>query len=113
MQMRHCFAGVWAIVEHQPEAGLGQPQFISYFCGLEQEMTEDLMILGTGLGNARDGLLRDDQHMGRGLGFDILKSQDQVVFVNDRGGNLTRDDFLEKSFAHGKFFTRISRICTV
>jgi len=101
MQMRHCFAGVWAIVEHQPEAGLGQPQFISYFCGLEQEMTEDLMILGTGLGNARDGLLRDDQHMGRGLGFDILKSQDQVVLVNDRAGNLTRDDFLEKSFAHG------------
>ena len=58
------------------------------------------MVLRRRLGDARDGLSRDKQGVCRRLGFDVAKSHDQVVFVNDVGRNLASDDFFKDGFAH-------------
>jgi hypothetical protein len=101
MQMRHGFAGMRPVVENQPEPGFGDPELARDFSSLEQQMAENLVILRFGLRDADDRLLWDNQHMLGRLGIDVAKSQDQIVFINDRGRDFTGDDFLEKSFAHG------------
>src|SRR5256885_13645756 len=64
-------------------------------------MAEDLMIFRLGFGDARDGLFRNDQNVGRRLGLHITESQHQVVLVFDRGWDFASDDLFEQGFAHG------------
>jgi len=100
MQVRHGLPRVRAIVEDQPIAVSLEAEFLGDFGGLEQKVAEDLVIRGSGFGDARDRFLRNDQHVRRCLRFDIAESDDQIVLIDNRGRDFPGDDFLEQSFAH-------------
>ena len=92
---------VLAVVDNQPVAAFVQPQFAGNFGGFEQEMPEQRLVFGLGLGNARDGLFGNDQNMLRRLGVNVANREHQVVFVNNRRRNFAGDDFFKQGFAHG------------
>src|SRR5882757_3732977 len=52
VEVWHRFAGVGAVVDDQPVAARLQPRFFSDNCGREQQMAEELLVVGLGLGNA-------------------------------------------------------------
>ena len=95
MQVRHGFAGVGTIVEHEPKTVLPQAQLFGHFGGLQQEMAEDLMIFRRGFGDARDRFLRNDQHVLGRLRFDVAKRDHLVVFIKDRGRDFAGDDLFK------------------
>ena len=101
MQVRHGFATVCPVVEDETIAGLFEAQFLRDFSSLEQQMTERLMIGGRGLGDARDGFLRNDQDVSRCFGRDVVERDHEVVFINDLRRDFARDDFFKQGFAHG------------
>jgi hypothetical protein len=47
-----------------------------------------------------DVLFRDEQHVQRRLGVDVLEYQQVVVFEDDLGGNLPRNDSAEEAVGH-------------
>ena len=101
MQVRHGFAGVGSVVEDQPVTILPETEFVGDFRGLQHQVSKDLVIFGLGLGNARNGLLRDDQNMRRCLWFDVAEGDHEVVLIDDSGGDFAGDDSFEQGFAHG------------
>jgi len=101
MQMRHGFAGVRAVVEHEAEAAALQTQFLRHLARFQQQMTERGLVFHGGFGKARDGLLRNEEDMGGRLRVDVPERDDQVIFIDDLRWNLACDDFLEEGLAHG------------
>ncbi len=101
MQVRHRFTCVGTVIEHQSKAGFSQPQVPRHFRRLQQQVPQNLVVFWFGLSNARDGLFGNHQNVRWGLGFYVTKCQHQIVFKNDRGRDLARDDFFEKCLAHG------------
>ena len=100
MQVRHGFAAVCPVVEDETIAGLFEPQLLGDFSSLEQQMTERLMIVRRGFGDARDGFLGDDQDMRRCFGCDVVERDHEVVLINDLRRDFARDDFFKEGFAH-------------
>ena len=60
-------------------------------------MSEDLVIFGFCIGDARDDFFRNDQDVHWAGRFDVADGEYFVVFVNDFCRDLSRDDFFEKS----------------
>ena len=89
-----------AVVEHEPITDLLQPQLSRHLGGFQQKMAEHAADLRSGLGDARDGFPGNDQDVRRGPGVDVLEGHHLVVFIDDRGGKLARDDLLEQGLAH-------------
>lgn len=100
MQMRHGFPCVRSIVEHETVARLFEPERLCDFRGLEQQMTQRLLILNRRFRYTRDRPFWNDKNVSRCLRFDVAKRQHQIVFVHDRCGNLSRGNLFEKSLAH-------------
>lgn len=55
--------------------------------GGEQQVTEQQLVGGLGLGEARNRLLREEDHMHRSLRLDVVDRQAEVVLVHDAGGD--------------------------
>ncbi len=100
MQVRHRFAGVGAVVEHEAETVLRQAQFPGDFGGFQQQMTEQGLVFRPRFGEARDGFLRDHEDMCRGLRGNVVESDDRVVLIDNPGRDPTSDDFLKEGLAH-------------
>lgn len=100
MQMGNRLAGSRPVVEHKPIAGLGQAELPGDFGGLEQQMTEHLLVRWLGLGHARDAFFGDNQHVRRRLRFDVMERDDLRVLEHNIGRNLPRGDSLKQSLAH-------------
>src|ERR1041385_92397 len=96
MQMRHSFPGIRTIIENQAESRLGDAKVPGYLRGLKQQMAEHLMIFGSRLSDPGDRLLWNHQNMSRRLRFDIPESQHQVILINNRRRNFSRNDFLKQ-----------------
>lgn len=105
MQVRHRFAGVPAIVEHEAETILCQAQFPGNFGGLQQQVTEQGLVFRPHFGNARNGFLRDQEDMRGRLRGDVVEGDDQVVLIDNPGRDFTSNNFLEQGLAH-KFVLR-------
>ena len=58
------------------------------------------MVFQFRFGDARNGFLRNDQHMCRRLRFDIAKGKYHVVFIDNGSRDFTRNDFLKQRLAH-------------
>ena len=99
MQVRHGFAAVGAVVDHNAEAG-AEVQFFCQGLRRQQEMTEQSLVTGDGLIEARDKSLREDQHVHWRLRLDVVDGETQVILMDDLGGDLTVGDFLENGL-HG------------
>src|ERR1043166_1279249 len=97
MQMRHGLASVATIVDHQSVASLFEPHLVGPLRGFQQEMAEQRLVVGFGLRDPRDGLLRYQQHVRWRLWGDVTKSQNQIIFVDDLCRDLASDDFFKES----------------
>ena len=84
VQVRHRFAGVRAVVHHQPEA-LREREFFCHDSSNEQQMSEHGLIGGRGVADARDDFLRDDQKVNRCLGLNVMEDDAVFVLVLDLG----------------------------
>jgi hypothetical protein len=71
--------------------------------GHQDEMAHERGVFGGEVGERRDRLLRDHEHVGRGLRRHVVKRQAAIVFVFDPRGNLAVDDFREDGFGHYAF----------
>jgi len=101
MQVRHSFARVGAVIEHEAESVFGETELLGDCGGFDEQMAEHLVIVRVRFGDARNRFLGNDQDVDRRLRFHVVEGNDLVVFVNDFGGNFACDDFFEKGFAHG------------
>ncbi len=100
MEMRDGLPGVRTVIEDKPESGLRQTQLLCHLSRFEQEVSKDGLIFGFSLGDAGNGFPGNDQNMGGGLGPNVPKGHDQFVLIDNRPGDLTRNDFLKQRFAH-------------
>ena len=100
MEMRHAFAAVRAVVDHQAEtlAEAGPRRFLF---GDQKEMSEQCSLIIGGFADAGDGVPRNDEQVGGGLWIDIPQHGASVILEDDFGGNLARHDALkEREFGH-------------
>src|SRR6266498_2119922 len=63
-------------------------------------MPQNFMVFRFRFGNARNGFLRNNQNVNRRLRFDVVKGENEVIFVNDLRRNFPGCNFFKKSFAH-------------
>ena len=103
VEMRHSLAGIAAMVDDEAEAFV--PRLDAELFGdtarREQQGAERGLIFRHGLADTRDELLRHDEDVNGSLRIDVVEGGDEVVLIDERRGDLTVDDFLEKGlFAH-------------
>ena len=96
MEVRHGFAAVGAVVDDQAEAVFGEALFAGDFTRGEEQVAEDGLVFGSGFGDARDRLARNDEEVDRGPGVDVLEGDAEVVLVKDGRGDFAGDDFFEE-----------------
>ena len=66
----------------------------------KDKMTQERFVLGLGGRDTRNFLFGNDKDVNRSPGMNIVKSQAEVIFVNDPGGNFPGND-LGENRAHG------------
>ena len=95
--MRDAFAGVFSVVDGQAKSVFVQAKVACNIFGLQEQMAEHLTIIRFGLGDAGDRLFGNHQHVHGGLRVNVVKGEDEVVFVDNVGGDFAGDDFLKES----------------
>lgn len=77
--------------------------FTAELGGYELRVADDFYVLGARRIDAGDVLLRNNQDMRRRLRIDVLEGEDDLIFVDLLGGNLSGDDSAEEAiFVHGE-----------
>lgn len=61
-------------------------------------MTEQVLILRFGGGDAWEVFFRDDQHVHGGFRINVVDGDAQIVFMGDLRGDFSVDDFLKERF---------------
>jgi hypothetical protein len=102
VQMRNGFAGIRAVVDDETVTAFAKAEGLRHFGGFEEQMAENLVILGCGVINTRDGLSWNDQDMDRGGGFDVAKSEYEIVLVNNLSRDFACGDLFEQSVTHSQ-----------
>jgi hypothetical protein len=97
VQVPHRLAGVVAVVHDQPEVVADAALAGDTPDHLEQPSPEDLVIE---VGERGDVLSRHDQDVERGAREDVVDRDDLGVLVDDRRGDLPRDDAAEQAIVH-------------
>ncbi len=100
MQVRDRLARVRAVVDHEAEA-VGELEFFCDQLGDVDEVAEDVFVVRSRLGHARNGPLRNDEQMNRRLRLDVVEDDAVFILVLDFRGDFAVDDFLEKGLGHG------------
>jgi hypothetical protein len=101
VQVWHSFPGVGAIIDYDAKA-VFQLVFNRQITGGKQQMPESGLVPVISLGDAGDGLVRNDKEMHRGLRIDVLDHKTVVILMKDRRGDFTVTDFFKEGFfAHG------------
>ena len=96
MQVRHGFPAVPAMVEHEPITVFSQTQRRSDVSGFQEQVAEQGLVARLGGADASNRFLGHQQDVHGRLRIDVMKRQDEVVFVGDLRRNLAGGDFLEK-----------------
>jgi hypothetical protein len=87
MQMVHGLAAIFAGVHHDAVA-FRQAFVAGDLCCHTHEVTEQRVLLRSGLGKRINMLARNDQHVHGSLGIDVGKGIGVFVLVDGSGGNL-------------------------
>ena len=101
MEVGHGFAGIGAVVDDETEAAR-DTKFFGDYTGGEEQVAEDGLIGGSGVADARDHGLWNNEKMNGGFGGDVVDDDAAIVLVFDLGGNFAVDDALEKGLGHTK-----------
>ena len=94
VQMWYAFTCVGSAVDHDSIAG-GQLQLFCHITRNQKEFAEQCGVLICCIRETLNSFFRHDQHMHWRLGIDVVKRNRVLIFPNDFGGNLARDDFFE------------------
>lgn len=108
MQMRDALAAVTTVIDNKSETIL-QSQLTRDLCGRQEEMTEQRLVIGAGLADARYSLARNDEHVRRRLWCDIAESDAVRVLVQERRRDLPLGDALKEGLRHGQRTTTVMR----
>ena len=75
-------------------------------------LADDPIVVRAEIVQRRDMLLRDDQHVRRGLRVDVVERENPIILVDDRRRDLTADDFAEEAVGHGRkfYFRRVTAV---
>ncbi len=96
------FAAVGAVVHHEAEAVI-EVELVGDFGGDEEEVADEGLVGGGGLGEAGDGFFGDDEDVDGGLGVDVAKGVADIVLINGGAGDFAVNDALEEGFVgHGE-----------
>jgi len=95
VKMRHAFAAIRTIINHEPKARIVQA-FLpgDPLCDIE-EMAQKRFVRCRGFRHAGDFSFGNDEKMNRRLGIHIVKRQAKVVFISDPGRDFAGDDLRE------------------
>ena len=100
--MGHGLIAILAAIINQPKTSFGNPGFKRNPIGHRMDMTDNI-VAGLNRQNRIKMLFGNDDYMDWCLGGNIIKGDDQVVFINHIGGNLLIDD-LTKNTVLGHIF---------
>lgn len=95
--MGDAFAGVFSVVDGKAKSVFLQAKVARNIFGLQEQMAEHLMIIRFSLGDTGDRFFWNHQHVHGGLRVDVVKGEDELVFVDNVGGDFAGDDFLKES----------------
>ncbi len=102
MEVGDGFAAVGAVVEDDAEAVI-EGEVVGDFGGGEEEVADEGLVGGGGLGEAGDGFPGDDEDVDGSLRVDVAKGVADVVLVDGGAGDFAVDDALEDGFVgHGE-----------
>lgn len=104
VQMRDGFTAISTVVNHQPVPAWFQSQPIRHHRRLEQQMSEQLVVLGHGLGYARHRFFGKNQNMRWRLRMEIANRHYRVVFKHNLRGDFPCHNLFKQGFAHGIFW---------
>lgn len=96
MEMGDTFAAIPTIVDDQSVAGLVESKFPGDFSGFQKQVAEERVVRRVGFVDPGDRFFGNDEDVGGGLRMNVGESECQVVLVEDLGGDLTGDNFLEQ-----------------
>lgn len=100
MQVKDRLAGVGIAVEHRSiSAGGVSVLFGDRRCG-SHDLSNQRIIFRRQVVQRGNVASRNDEHMRRGLRRDVFERDDVVVLKDDGCGNLSGDEFAEKTVAH-------------
>ena len=102
VEVRDGLAAVWAVVDHHAEAAFRQAEVGGDLRGGEKELTEDRLIPGLRLADARDDLIGNNQDVNRCLRGNIAEDEAMFVAVYHVSGDFTVADFLENRLHCGR-----------
>lgn len=97
MQMVHCLVGVASGVEDQSEAGLVDAFLFGHYLGSSGQIGHYCCLVRRHVADARDVLVRDDEHVRRCLGIEISKYRNPVILEDDVSLDLARCDLAENA----------------
>jgi len=100
MHVRDGFSGVLAVVDDEAEtfAAILDAEFVGDLSRSQQQRAEGGLILSHRLADTWDELFRHDEDMDGCLRGDVVESDHQVVFIDERCWDLVVYDFLEDGF---------------
>jgi hypothetical protein len=96
VEVRHRLAAVRSVVDDDAEPRVEHPCKTCYLLSAKEKRTKQCGVFGLGLPHARDEFFRNDQHMHRRLGLDIVEGEPLGSFGYDLCGNLPGDNFFEQ-----------------
>ena len=83
VEMGDGFPAVAAVVQHEPVAGIGEAELARDLGRLEEQMTEQGLVVRPGKTDAGDGFLGHDEDVDRRLRLDVVEDDALVVLVLD------------------------------
>jgi len=102
VQMRHRFARVRTVVDHNTKTG-SQVQLRREEGGHRKEVSDHCFVARCKRGDSWNQFFRYNQQVDGCLRVDVVEHNASIVLVFDLCGNLAVDDFLEDRFGHEKF----------
>ena len=99
MQMKHGLAGLFAIIDYQPEI-ISISFIFGNPAGDQQQVSEQLLVRGGHISHPGEGFFGDHEDMHRCLGIDVPEGEAQFILVHNGCGYFPIDDLAENSFCH-------------
>jgi len=93
-------------VHNQPVPLFGEPELPGQVVRRQNKLPDQGGGLGRQIRHPLDVDFWNQDQMGGGLGVDIVKSQEIVLFADDPRGDLLLGDFTEDAVAHWNDYTR-------
>jgi len=97
VKVRNNLAGIFSGVCHRAVAGFSNPHRLGYVLHSSKDAAQHGGIVSVQIIHRSEVFFGNNQYMDRGLGLDVVKSQNLIVFINLVGRDLTCDDLAENA----------------